>query len=544
MGTADKAGQTERAAANAAAAEVGVGAAQPASGAASAADDEPLHPAEAVGLLSWFALLPLSVLGVRWLTQRRLQRMMDEPSSEQADEPLAELAADEVRAAAAPRFEQFDASRSVPGAVEAREAFVARSLSWFRRAVLIDVAIGALYVALLLAVGYAGKEPDRAEIGLGLAILGAIYPLLAALRYVLYRKQFRPLDARFRSGWVEYLPFVFLARRLAAVFSPRFQTFTAGTWAALMLLFGLGLAFEPSEPALARGLAAALAAAALLHGVVAWLFLRRLQTEPGVRLLVLRVFGIDANARFTFGRLLAFWQHFGHYFTVLDPSIWRYRYPLLSMRTLGFLALMAVVAVIAVGLAMELEVPEAWVFVAGCVFLLGVLGVYSLLSVLLLRRGFIRSREHLRQLLGKLERRPRQLDLTFRSMEAMCHGNTWKPTVAEFAQRCQVLLMDLRGFSEARKGCTYEVDFLLDVVPIERVLFLVEDGGDHEAVRRLVLQRWEFLRTTSPNLALREPVVRLYVSRAKDERDVQGILDLLIHGAAAAATSPQPALRR
>ena len=124
----------------------------------------------------------------------------------------------------------------------------------------------------------------------------------------------------------------------------------------------------------------------------------------------------------------------------------------------------------------------------------------------------------------------------------MCHNNTWKIAVQEFARRSQVLLMDLRGFCSARKGCEYEVDFLLDAVPLSRVLFLVETGGDHDAVRQLILDRWTFLSPSSPNLHLPDPVVRIYVSTASDEADVQGILDLLIHATRGADAPAQPAV--
>jgi hypothetical protein len=261
-----------------------------------------------------------------------------------------------------------------------------------------------------------------------------------------------------------------------------------------------------------------------------------------VCLTVLRVFGIDANASFTFGRLLAFWQHFGNHFTVLDPTIWRHRYPLMSWRTGAFMAGLAVVGLFSIGVFAEHPTWGQWAFTATIPVLLGLLAVYALISRLMLGREFIRSRGQLVTVLDGLGERPRKLDLSFRRLEAMCHNNTWKIAVEEFARRSQVLLMDLRGFSSARKGCEYEVDFLLDAVPLERVLFLVDAGGDHDAVRQLILDRWKFLSPTSPNLANREPVAQIYVATESDEADVQGILDLLINATQQPASSaPGPA---
>jgi hypothetical protein len=369
---------------------------------------------------------------------------------------------------------------------------------------------------------------SRFDLTLGFIIIGLLYPALAGLRYVVYRRQFRPKDGRFRRSLISRIPLVAWLRELI---SPRFQAVLAGLWAAVMLLTGLGLAMEETESPAHRVTAGVLAAVAVLHVLLAWRVIRQLQREPGVRLLVLRVFGIDANASFTFGRVLAFWQHFGNHFTVLDPSIWRHRFPLMSWRTAGFIVLVAVMGFFALAVVLQKPDWEPYAFAITAVVLVPLLGLYALATQLLLRREFIRSRPQLVAVLDQLEQRPRHLDLSFRHLEAMCHNNTWQIAVDEFAQRSQVLLMDLRGFSNERKGCQTEVDFLLDTVPLAQVLFLVDAGGDHALVQQMILQRWEFLSPTSPNLDDRAPVVNMYVSEASDEADVQGILDLLIQAA-------------
>jgi hypothetical protein len=507
-------------------------AAAPAEAEAPVADAEApasdLSTGETIAFLGLLALFPLSVLGVRWLTQRHIQRMMNRDSAESAEAGPSVSDGHGVRVTVPPRFEMHDKTQGLDDAVQVRETFVARSLGMLRRFVMLDVVAGAVYVALLATLGAVSPDEDQAELVLGFVIIGSVYPLLAGLRYLLYRRQFRPLDARFRRRGLLGAPMRGLVGGLRQVLSPRFQAVSAGLWVAFMALLGLGLAFDDAEPAPVRAVAGVLAAVALLQPVLVWRILRRLQREPGVCLLVLRVFGIDANASFTFGRLLAFWQHFGNHFTVLDPSIWRLRYPLMSWRTGVFMLGVAMVGLLALGIFVQYPQWEPVAFTATAPVLLGMLGLYALLSRLLLGREFIRNRAQLVQVLDRLAQRPRHLDLSFRQLEVMCHNNTWKIAVQEFARRSQVLLMDLRGFSSARKGCEYEVDFLLDAVPLPRVLFLVEAGGDHEAVRRLILDRWSFLSPSSPNLHDPDPVARIYVSSASDEADVQGILDLLM----------------
>jgi len=130
------------------------------------------------------------------------------------------------------------------------------------------------------------------------------------------------------------------------------------------------------------------------------------------------------------------------------------------------------------------------------------------------------------------------MDLSFRHIQAPCHDNTWFLAVVEFARRAEVVMMDLRGYSEQRKGCQREVDFLFDVVPVERLLFLVDTATDLDVVKAMLLERWRQLRHTSPNLGLKAPVIRLYLSRDNDERDMQALLDRLI-----AAAEEEPAAR-
>jgi hypothetical protein len=499
--------------------------------AAGGAAEAEMSVAEFTAFLLLLSLFPLSVLAIRWLNQRHILRLMNRDSAE-SDEAGPEVSdAQGVPSSVAPRFELYDKAHGLAGAEQARETFVARSLALFRRFVMLDVVAGIVYVALLFTLGSVSITDDKGGVALVLALLGCIYPLLAGLRYLLYRRQFRPLDASFRRRWWSYLPVFSQLRTLRVLLGPRFQAVTAGIWVALMAVLGIGLAFDDTDGPAFRAVAAVLAVVAVVQPLVVWRILTRMRRETGVSLLVLRVFGIDANANFTFVRLLAFWQHFGNHFTVLDPSIWRLRYPLMSWRTGMFMLGMALAGLLALGIVIQNPAWEPVAFMVTAPVLLVMMGLYALFSRLLLGREFIRSRAQLVKVLARLAARPRQMDLSFRHLEAMCHNNTWKIAVEEFAKRSQVLLMDLRGFCQARKGCQYEVDFLLDAVPLERVVFLVEAGGDHDAVRQLILDRWAFLSPGSPNLGHTDPVARMYVSTESDEADVQAILDLLIHAA-------------
>jgi hypothetical protein len=143
-------------------------------------------------------------------------------------------------------------------------------------------------------------------------------------------------------------------------------------------------------------------------------------------------------------------------------------------------------------------------------------------------RSFTRNLDQVLAGLRSLEVYPRRLDLSFRHLRALCHKNTWFPAVREFANRADVVLMDLRGYTEWRQGCRKEVNFLFDAVPLDHLLFLVDTAHDKDVVEEMLRGRWARLREASPNLLLPDPVLHLFQVRDNDERDMQAILDRLL----------------
>jgi hypothetical protein len=154
---------------------------------------------------------------------------------------------------------------------------------------------------------------------------------------------------------------------------------------------------------------------------------------------------------------------------------------------------------------------------------------------------FTSTADQLMDRLHSVEACPRDPDLSFRSIHARCHKNTWFFAVKEFASRSDVVLMDLRGYTARRSGCKTEVNFLFDAVPLARLLFLVDRDNDATAVRQMMRECWTVLSKKSPNLELPSPTVHLFMVCDNDERDMQAILQRLI-AMAGAAGAPDVAL--
>jgi hypothetical protein len=134
-----------------------------------------------------------------------------------------------------------------------------------------------------------------------------------------------------------------------------------------------------------------------------------------------------------------------------------------------------------------------------------------------------------------LDRWPRRISHTFRDEPVICYDSTWQMAVRRFIGISQVILMDLRGFTDARKGCRTEVKLLLEKAPLKRLTFLVDT--DWSNVRNLLEECWRETSSGSINVDLPQPEVNVYIATKKNSRDIQGIMDTLFNSAIVSARS-------
>ena len=106
---------------------------------------------------------------------------------------------------------------------------------------------------------------------------------------------------------------------------------------------------------------------------------------------------------------------------------------------------------------------------------------------------------------GSLDLRIDQMDLTpdgdglFRVTEFFCHDDTWKLTLARLADESDAVLMDLRGFSQLNSGCVFEIHELVNVLPLQRVVFAIDESTDQTFMRSTMQQAWRQIKDRSPN---------------------------------------------
>jgi hypothetical protein len=126
-----------------------------------------------------------------------------------------------------------------------------------------------------------------------------------------------------------------------------------------------------------------------------------------------------------------------------------------------------------------------------------------------LSRRFISGPETLNQRLAETEPH-RDFDGRYRVSDFFCHDDTWKMVLGRLARDSNPVLMDLRGLSPSNKGCVFEIDELLNVVPLNRVVFVVDETTDIAFLREIFAHGWAALRADSPNRESAEPRVQLF----------------------------------
>jgi hypothetical protein len=121
---------------------------------------------------------------------------------------------------------------------------------------------------------------------------------------------------------------------------------------------------------------------------------------------------------------------------------------------------------------------------------------------------FIRDRAGLERRLPVLDG-ARDPDARFRIEELFCAGEVWREAVRRLMPDACAVVMDLRSFGRENEGCAFELQALMDTVPLARIFLLVDETTDLDFLRATLVQGWRQLDAASPNQHAAEPALRL-----------------------------------
>ncbi len=111
---------------------------------------------------------------------------------------------------------------------------------------------------------------------------------------------------------------------------------------------------------------------------------------------------------------------------------------------------------------------------------------------------FVRTTAEIGPAISHLDR-ARDPDGRFRVNELFCAENTWRETVGRLMGQASVVLLDLREYTPSRTGTRYEIDQLMNVVSVERVIVLLGRDDAADAIAPELSRAWAATIDTSPN---------------------------------------------
>lgn len=205
------------------------------------------------------------------------------------------------------------------------------------------------------------------------------------------------------------------------------------------------------------------------YKIVTWLGFSLIKNQAGparanARLLLLRVFSLGKRSERLFGALAKHWRHVGSIQLIAGTDL----------------------------ATDNLEPHEFLDFLSGK-----------------LARRFIDAPATLDLRISEMDSRPDQ-DGRFRVNEFFSHDDTWKHVLSRLVSESDAVLMDLRGFTPQNAGCVYEIAELINVVPLARIQFIIDQTTNEPFLLHCMRQSWDSMRPTSPNRLSASAQLRLF----------------------------------
>lgn len=261
-----------------------------------------------------------------------------------------------------------------------------------------------------------------------------------------------------------------------------------------------------------------------------WLRVKRVVVSRK-NLLILRVFGSIKRSFFIFNRLQPLWNNVGSVFTIVSPDqltnimfFWRaQKAPLILFLLVFATTLFSQLGIAKQDLFSSNEYAK-YIFASG--LLLAHYGIVYFPFRMLVRSAFIDHESQLyEEIMRSVETAPKKG--FFSNVYYSCRDDNWRATVEGIAGIADVVLMDLRGFTELNLGTAFEIGFMVNHVPVENVVVLVDKTTDLDAIRSMLADEWKQMRKDSPNHSKKQLRLAIYRGKRLRKRDLYPIAALL-----------------
>lgn len=148
-----------------------------------------------------------------------------------------------------------------------------------------------------------------------------------------------------------------------------------------------------------------------------------------------------------------------------------------------------------------------------------------------LGHNFIDRDEKLEAALANSKDHPDR-DGRYRVEEFFCYGDTWQMVLTHLQHTCNVVLMDLRGFTLENAGCIFEINTLIDHLPLDQVIFTIDETTNRDFLQSTVQSAWQKVANDSPNRSLQDPILTLFEYQSGKNMPLDRLLETLCEAAA------------
>lgn len=149
-----------------------------------------------------------------------------------------------------------------------------------------------------------------------------------------------------------------------------------------------------------------------------------------------------------------------------------------------------------------------------------------------LSRHFVHDDASLASRLAEYDFAP-AADGRFRINNLFCHADAWQAALPGLVRKRNIVLMDLRSFSASNAGCIHEIRFLLQTVPVERFVLVVDDTTDMRFLDHSVHEAIAGLPAGAPNARAVAPQPRVF-RLGTGRKPLRGLLRALCDAAGGA----------
>jgi hypothetical protein len=118
----------------------------------------------------------------------------------------------------------------------------------------------------------------------------------------------------------------------------------------------------------------------------------------------------------------------------------------------------------------------------------------------------------------------RDADGRFRINNFFCSADMWQLVLTRLIKSTDVVLMDLRSLTDRNAGCAFELEELLNLMPLDRVIVVVDDTTDRRFMTQVVEGACGRLRSDSPNQGLTASALRPFELDALGSTELHALL--------------------